>query len=345
MKSSPLFISGTARGGTNLAIMMLSVHPEVSISHDPFLPLYKNFYNAVLTANGLKARDLRAPLDEYYYYREKIKEMRFLQKSELNLPFNNNELEKLKSVISERMALASPLLIPYLEHLKGDNYKELFDSALQIIRLGKNDLNPTWLGFNDNWCSEFFAPLARTYKNAKFISIIRDVRGAVASHVKLAQAVHTNRHYQKNKGDASMIALTLSFVRCWRKHVAFSYHYQSNKLLRDRILIIKYEDLVSNPRKETERMCDFLNIDYLEEMIDTNHFIGPDGGNWLPNSNHESVPQSGIFASSIDKWKDTLSIDLLNLIELTAGPDLKMSGYDTLNSFDNNMVSDAYKRR
>ena len=25
------------------------------------------------------------------------------------------------------------------------------------------------MGFNDNWCIEFFAPLAKTYNNAKFI--------------------------------------------------------------------------------------------------------------------------------------------------------------------------------
>ncbi len=344
MKSNPLFIGGTARGGTNLAIMMLSVHPDISISQDPFLALYKSFNNAVLTANGLKTNDLRAPLDEYYYYREKIEKMHFLQKSDLNIPFINNELEELKAVISERMRFASPLLVPYLDQLEGDNYKELFDSALEIIRLGRSEDNPEWLGFNDNWCSEFFAPLARTYKNAKFISVIRDVRGAIASHVKLVEAVHTNPQYKKNQGDESMIALTMSFARCWRKHVAFSYHYQMSKLLKERILIIKYEDLVSNPGKETEKMCDFLNIDYTDDMIDTNHFVSQDGGKWLPNSNQENAPQSGIFTSSIDKWKDTLTADLLNLIELIAGPDLKMSGYETLNSFNSKMVSVAYKR-
>jgi hypothetical protein len=343
LKNNQLFISGTARGGTNLAIMMLSVHPDVSLSQDPFLALYKSFFNAVLSTNGLKEKDLQSPLYEYYYFREKIEKMHLLQKSDLNMPFNNSKLEELKTVIADRMKLSSPLLIPHLNQLKGNNYKTLFDYALAIVRKGRNEKNLKWVGFNDNWCIEFFAPLARTYKNAKFISIVRDVRGAIASHIKLVDAIHTNPLYQYKK-DVSMLALTMSFARCWRKHVAFSYNYQMSRLLKDRILIIKYEDLVSNPQIETEKISDFLDIDYFEDMIDTNNFIAPDGGKWLPNSNQGHAPQKGIFTSSIDKWKDTLPNDLLDLIELVVGPDLEMCGYEALKSFNSEMVSNAYQR-
>ena len=198
--------------------MMLSVNQDVSLSQDPFLPLYKSFYNKVLSINNLEKMHLRDPLDEYYYYPDKIKKMNLLQNCDLSISFDNAELEDLRIVIEERMQLASPLLVPYIEKLNGNNYKELFDSALEIVRLGRNEKNIKWLGFNDNWSSEFFGPLARTYKNAKFISIIRDVRAALASHVKLTEVVHTNPQYQKNQGDASMIALSMSFARCWRKH-------------------------------------------------------------------------------------------------------------------------------
>ena len=71
MSYNPLFISGTSRGGTNLAIMMLSVNPKVSLSQDPFLSLYKSFSNSVFLENGLKIKDLESPIDEYYYFRKK----------------------------------------------------------------------------------------------------------------------------------------------------------------------------------------------------------------------------------------------------------------------------------
>jgi len=341
MDYNPLFISGTSRGGTNLAIMMLSVSDSVGIAQDPFLGLYKAFNNAVLLEHGLNGNGLNNPLDEYYYYREKILEMNLLQKSDLSIPFDKSELEQLKKVIVNRMALSSPLLIPFIDNLQGKRYKDLFDSALDIVRLGRSEGKLEWLGFNDNWTSEFFGPLSKSYKKAKFISIIRDVRGAIASHVNLVNAVHTNPLYQYKK-DASMLALTMSFARCWRKHVAFSYHFQQLEEMKDRLLVVRYEDLVSNPESETRIMCDFLGIGYSSDMIDTNNFISPDGGLWQPNSNQGVVPQSGIFTSSITKWKETLSQDMLDLIELITGPELTMCGYETGMMNNNENIESAY---
>lgn len=108
MSTNPLFISGTSRGGTNLAIMMLSVNPLISISQDPFLALYKSYNNKVLRDNGVDANDLFKPLDEYYYYDEKIHKMNLIQESNINTPFKYSELEELKMVIAERMKLSSP---------------------------------------------------------------------------------------------------------------------------------------------------------------------------------------------------------------------------------------------
>ena len=141
-----------------------------------------------------------------------------------------------------------------------------------------------------------------------------------------------------------MLALTISFVRCWRKHVAFTYKYLFDEEFNDRVLMVKYEDLVLNPRTELKNMCEFLKVEYLSDMIDTNHFISPDGGKWLPNSNQGNVPQSGIFTSSIDKWKESLSSDMLDLIELVAGPDLEMCGYETSRTYNPKMILSAYGR-
>ena len=41
--------------------------------------------------------------------------------------------------------------------------------------------------------------------------------------------------------------LTLSYLRCWRKQVAFT-EYLKNKKFKKRILLIKYEELVNDQR-------------------------------------------------------------------------------------------------
>ena len=38
-----LFTAGTARGGTGLGTNILGVHPNVAISQDPFLGVWKHF--------------------------------------------------------------------------------------------------------------------------------------------------------------------------------------------------------------------------------------------------------------------------------------------------------------
>lgn len=325
--SKPLFIAGTARGGTNLAIMIASVHSEVSLSQDPYLALYKSLRNAAVAPDGIHGFDLESPLDEYYYFDERLRVMKLVQQADLDVPFNQHELPALKAALADRMRLSSPRLVPHLDHLSGRTYRELFERGLEIIARGRGTPGVTWLGFNDNWTAEFFAPLARAFPEARFLIVIRDVRAAVSSHIRMLQVKPKNPLYMYEKSPA-MIALQLSFIRCWRKQVAFARHYQDLPELRDRLMVMTYEDLVRTPEQETRRLCGFLGIEYRPAMIDTRNFVSPDGGPWLPNSNQDNVPDHGIFSDTIDRWKQSLSPDAIRLAELVAGPDLEWAGYD-----------------
>lgn len=337
--SRPLFIAGTARGGTNLAIMIASVHPEVSLSQDPYLALYKSLRNAAVAAQGPSGFDLESPLDEYYYFAERVRIMKLVQQADLDLPFDARELPALKTVLADRMRLSSPRLLPHLDRLHGRTYRELFECGLDIIARGRGTPGVTWLGFNDNWAAEFFAPLARAFPEARFLIVIRDVRAAVSSHIRMLQAKPKNPLYMYEKS-AAMIALQLSFIRCWRKQVAFARHYQQLPELRDRLMVMTYEDLVRAPEQETRRLCGFLDIDYRPGMIDTRNFVSPDGGPWLPNSNQDNVPDHGIFSDTIDRWKESLSPNAIRLAELVAGPDLEWAGYSVS---DGSAVSELAK--
>ena len=300
--------------------MLLSVHPDVSLAKDPYLPLFRSFRNELL-ANLSNSHQFvnfnpSTPLDEYYYFDEKLEVLSAIQKSDLSLSFDVSQLSQLMDNLGERMSLSSPMLIPYLNQLQGNTYTSLFDSALKIVGLGRNTPDTMWLGFNDNWTVEFFAPLARAFPDAKFIIFIRDVRSSIASHLRLA--------------DPKLIALTLSFVRHWRKMIAFACHFLKNDLLQDRICVVKYEDLVLDPENTARSFCDFLEIEFTPEMVDTNHFIGPHGGPWIPNSNFD-VPQQGIYKESVDRWKHSLSVDVIQLVEFVVGPDLEYVGYELFN--------------
>ncbi|MBI2339363.1 MAG: sulfotransferase [Deltaproteobacteria bacterium] len=344
MPIRPLIISGTPRGGTNLLDMILSVHPEVTVAQNPYLPLLKSFRNTLIRRSGkAPCHDWEAPLDEYYYFDHKLEVMRLIQAATMDIPFDASEVAALMDSQVKRMSFSSPRLIPLIDHLKGETYRQLLDSGLRMIRLAHQRPEAAWVGFNDNWAIEFFAPIARSFPEARFMVILRDVRACISSHLRLMQAVHTNPLYQYPK-DRSLVALILSFARCWRKQVAFARHYQGMDLFKGRLHILTYEQLVKDPEKATRRLCDFLEIDYRSGMIDTKNFVAPDGGAWLPNSNQEGVPQQGIFQDTVDRWKRSLDRDILRLIEFVTAPDLAMAGYTLAEGLQNNgFYEEAYR--
>jgi len=306
---------------------MLSVHPEISMAQDPFLPLFKSFRNAVIESAGNPSltgvRDPGYPLDEYYYFEDRLSVMRRVQSADLNLDFPAGRMPQLLDDLSTRMKLSAPLLAPHLKKLSGSTYKSIFESALEIVRTGKDAAAADWVGFNDNWTAEFFPALARAFPEARFIIVVRDVRSSIASQSRLQDG---------------RVALTMSFARCWRKNIAFALHLQQMELFRDRLHLVTYEQIVRTPQETINELCDFLEVDYLPEMLDTTRFVGPDGTTWRPNSNFENVPQQGIYQDSLERWKAELAPEVIQLVEFIAGPDLKMAGYPS----DTFGVSDDY---
>lgn len=345
--SRPLFVSGTARGGTNLAILIASVHPQVALVQDPYLALLKSFRNTLVRSKGPAAGggegtfDLSSPLDEYYYYDHKLAVMKLLQSASFDLPITPDEVAAVQRVMPDRMKLTAPLMVPFASTITGSTYAEMMVHAIEAIGLARQKPDAAWLGFNDNWAIEFFGPLARTFPEARFLAVVRDGRSAVASHVRILEAQHRNPLYTYKK-DPAMVAMTLSFVRCWRKQMAFVRHYQ--RVLGDRLFVLSYERLVQDPEGETRRLCAFLDIGFRPEMIDARNFIAGDGNVWLPNSNHEGTPEGVIYSSTVGRWKQTLPVEMADLCEFVAGPDLAMAGYELTRDFSGRFPWEALQR-
>ena len=323
MNYKPLFLCGTARGGTNLVKAALGVNNDIVLESEPFLPIYISLRDKIIKDNdnpSLSYIKPGSPLDEYYYLDAKLTAMEAIQNSSLNVDFDNLENQSLRSKITKRMNDYVPHLINNIDLIAGNNYGEIFDSALECINLSHNINSSKWLGWLDNWVIEFFPLLAKYYNNAHFIVIFRDVRGAIASMFSRAD---------KNFKAPS----TISFLRCWRKQVAFSAMMSESNLFNKRISFIKYENLVSDPEKEIAQLCSDLNIKYSSDMIDTKNFVGL-GTNikqWVPNSGYVDVPRTGIFNGSIERWRETLDETMISFIEFIAGPELKYLGYDLVN--------------
>tara|TARA_B100000787_G_scaffold164251_1_gene146729 strand:- start:3316 stop:4503 length:1188 start_codon:yes stop_codon:yes gene_type:complete len=324
----PLFLCGPANCGTNLVKAILGTNEKIHLESEPFIPIFQFLRTSIIKKHFKKSTNLKydEPLFEYYFSKEQIAQMSTIQKSNLNIKFEKKKITLLKKKIKNRMKDYVPNLIKDLNLINGKNYKEILDNAIKLIDKNHSKKKIKWIGWMDSWIEEFFPILSKEYKNSKFILIIRDPRAAVASY----------KNGLKKSNKSNLAPLTLSYLRCWRKQVAFFEYFKSKRNLKKRVLLVKYEELVNNPKMITKKMCNFLKINYSNDMINTSKFmgLGKNTKQWKSNSNFTS-PQKGIYKTSLNKWKRFLNKDLKNFIEFVVGPELKYLGYQKkINKFD-----------
>ncbi|MDZ7611978.1 MAG: sulfotransferase [Candidatus Moranbacteria bacterium] len=122
-----------------------------------------------------------------------------------------------------------------------------------------------------------FNLLVHTFPDAKFIHIVRDGRAVYNSTIK------TNWGYKD----------ILKGARDWKERVEDCLLL--NKLYPQKVMTIKYEELVSDPKNELNNICNFLNIEYKEAMLSGKGLI---------------KPSFAIKSSKVGKKADTKSIFL-----------------------------------
>lgn len=315
-----LFSTGTARGGTGLLAHMLSVNNKVKVVSDPFLALFKSFRNSVVKNDrDLKYNfDLSSPFGDNYFTVDRRKLLDLILESDVNLDFDKTEWNILKEHLKKRARLASADIIPFINELEGNTYKQIFESCFSMLsKIRSPNINLDWIGIHENWTVDFFLPFAKEFKNAKFIIIIRDPR-----------AVFTSNSREKDK---SVIGHVLSYARCHRKLMSCAAYYETLPIFNKRLQVIRYENLLIKPKETCIEICDFLEINFDPNMLDTTQYVNHStGGIHNGASNYEENAQ-GFNTKRIDRWRNYLSVERTNLIDFICGPEMLLYKYQTDN--------------
>jgi hypothetical protein len=317
--SHPLFSTGTARGGTGLFAHMLSAHSAIRIASDPLLALYKSFRNAAVGAAAqplMDTFDLESPLGDGYFTAERRMILDLIERADLSLPVAQSEWPRLRETLKRRGLLASADLVPHMDALSGDTYRAAFESSLAMIERARPTTVPLqWVGIHDNWTVDFFSPLARAFPDARFAIVIRDPRAVFSSSLK--------------EPDQTKVGNLVSYARCHRKLMAYAAYLQTLPLFRNRLFVIRYEDLLIDPEGNCRKLCAFLGVDFEPGMLDTTTYINyATGGVHDGMSNFETNAQ-GFVPARIDRWKAHLSPQRVDLIDLLCGPEMALWGYGT----------------
>jgi hypothetical protein len=226
---------------------------------------------------------------------------------------DDEHLGQLKQVIGEDRKLAGWKidLQPYLERVS--DYTEI--TTRQAIRdlmehyRDQTAPHATVLGNKKGFFAEYGELAHHLFPEAKFLFIVRDARDAVYS-------MKTNL-----KGYSAISAS----IR-WRARVVRGRRLQARYPAQ--CLLIKYEDLVSEPETVCRILCAFLQIEYAPEMI--RFYEG--------NQRHERVIEgteqihqltsSPFTKDRIGRWRKGLTAGEVRIVQTIAGRELGRLGYE-----------------
>ena len=285
---NPIFVRGMSRSGGTLLCTLLDSHPDVSFSFELYPRLLSH-------PEPLDLGDLSA------------------------------KMKKAKSLKAAAALAPNPQFQTFINRLPrggltpadfGDVLDQLIDEGLSFAdmpgcyravqlccELKQHRENTQRWGAK---CNSAVGEYLEAFPGAQFIDILRDGRDVLAS--------------QQNTGSFNPDSVKLA--QSWSKmHTRFM---KLQKKMPEHVLVIKYEDLTSNPVETTQKMCDFLNLPYVEEM---QNFYKQDLT--VFKANHLSGPRisSKIDTKKVGRWRDELSADDIKAFEEHAGAELQEWGY------------------
>jgi LPS sulfotransferase NodH len=317
--SAPLLVTGTVRSGTTLLARMLSAHADIMAASDPYLPLFRALRNAIVRESG-SARLLEAfppgvALQDGYYLSERLELLEAIDAATLDMELDSAERQALVDACRSRAAHEAADLMPHMDSLAGDTYRELFASAFDLIGRARGAEGRRWVGVKEVWVLDFFPALLRAFPQARCIVVTRDPRAVLASVVRLAAKRPAER------------AHPVSVLRHWRKYQALLQRFRKDPLIGSQIHEIRYEDLVQRPTQVLAELCRFLDVDYDDQMVSASNYANyTDGSTWKGNSSYEGATV-GISTEYTDKWMAMLDRARVDHVDVVCGPEALVAGY------------------
>lgn len=182
-------------------------------------------------------------------------------------------------------------------------YGRLFDlmHRQRAERLGR----PRW--GDKSLHSEYFADaIFDEFPDARVIHTIRDPRDRHASIV--------NRYDDGSKGIGAATGRWLSSARAARRNL---------RRFPGRYLVVRFEDLASDPVPVTQRVCAFIGEPFVPEMMDMAGAPEHERG----NSSFGALPPRTISTKPIGRYKAALRPEDVAFIQMTAGRAMRQLGY------------------
>ena len=162
------------------------------------------------------------------------------------------------------------------------------------------------------------------FPEARFIHTFRDPRAIYASQLRRVREGRWGLKARLDRLPAVLVDPLLAPVEALRTTVdwlrAARLHRRYRRQLGERYLLVRYEDLVTDPERELRRVCDFLGVSFDPSMIAEIDVVGSSFG----TARHEGV---GFDEQRATRWRQEVPAIGLGWFRLVAGRELRRFGY------------------
>lgn len=319
------YITSMFRSGSTMIARMLDVHSQIASASDPMRPLF-NSYRYDLADEKYRSEHSRFdPLDDYFLWDCSLLQRGLEASMDVNVRISGSELI---STVAKRAEMFSGLYAEALDAERSfSTYKEyiqyFLETVARIYGIGKE---LSCIAFKEVWSTEFYPALKKSFPGMKCIVIVRDPRAVVAS---------------KNATGEPYPYIFMG--RQWRKLASLAAYLDDT---HEDVLLLRYEDIVSQPEEYVTRICSFLGVGYTENLVDLSLYKDGRGNPWKQNSSYKDIKSRRINARSVDKWKNVLDTQDILSIEVFTHDWMRYFGYEPEYSVDdiNSLTIDDYKR-
>jgi LPS sulfotransferase NodH len=255
----PLFVIGGKRSGSTLMANLLNAHPRVFVSHesDVLWILYQ-------ARDGPPARYVRHPLDSELMMSSTVRSCRRILGSLGSPPTREQVVEAFHRVQARLMdeyfhpPLEQRLKRAVLKAGKDRSPRALWRAFRQQGELPrKREL--AWTG--DKKHAQYLDPdlqpfIRAHFPDARYVHVLRDPRGAVASVLEAARRWEVMPHYFRGTVE--------EVLERWAIHEEWVLRMKED--LGDAIFTVRLEDLWREPHAVADRLLDFLDLEPSDEL-------------------------------------------------------------------------------
>lgn len=320
------FSTGMARSGTNLVSKILSANPKLHCVLGANIELYRSVRDQIIQSVALEPSDLipkGSVFSDFFGKPGYFQILQHLFKETFNLDFKNDVFETLRNSSLARFPHDSPDLKPILAEIGEQNSVNYLASLANSSRKIRSLPKETKIGFHESWHIELFPALQKSFPEAKFMIILRDIRGTYASHKF------------DTMDNPDWRASIFDYARQFRKYSALA-HYLANNFKN--VMVFRYEDLMEAPHQTVSNMCNFLDVEFDSQMLEPESHIDPlSKRTWSGNSGYKTQV-SGFDPERSTRWKSKLMAQEVAGLEMMCNLGLKKNNYSMEQGFSGGSI-------